>query len=294
MIIDEKFLEQKWQSLTIRDNFIFSRVMEENPNLCRRLIEMILNVKILKLNYPEREKTIESRLDSKGIRLDVYVEDSGGGRSFDVEMQICDSVYLAKRIRYYQGLIDVDRLKRGQHYGNLNESYIIFICPFDHFHKGRHIYTFREHCSQDPTILLGDGTVKVFLNTKGTLDDVSAEIKDFLDYVDKNIVAGNFVKELDTAVRDVKSMKKARLDFMTLEMHLKEREMAGLERGREEGRKEGRREGRKEATLEMIKSLVTAGTPLEYIVRATGWSEEKILEARKLEAKLFAGTQAQK
>ena len=264
MIIDEKFLEQKWQSLTIQDNFIFSRVMEENPDLCQQMIEMILNVKIVKLNYPEREKTIESRLDSKGRR------------SFDVEMQICDSVHLAKRIRYYQGLIDVDKLKRGQHYGELSESYIIFICPFDHFHKGRHIYTFREYCSQDPTIPLGDGTVKVFLNTKGTLDDVSAEIKNMLEYIDKNIVAGEFVEKLNTAVCDVKSMKKARLDFMTFEMYLKEREM----KGREEGRVEGLKEGRAEATVEIIKNLISAGTPLEYIARATGWSQDKILQAK--------------
>lgn len=239
MLIDEKYLEQKWQSLTIQDNFIFSRVMEENPDLCRQMIEMILNVKILRLDYPEREKTIESRLDSKGIRLDVYVEDEGGERSFDLEMQICDSAYLAKRIRYYQGLIDVDRLKRGQHYGKLNESYIIFICPFDHFRRGRHMYTFREHCSQDPTILLGDGTVKVFLNTKGTLDDVSAEIKNLLEYIDKNIVAGEFVEKLNTAVRDVKSMRKARLDYMTLEMYVMEREMKSEERGFKQGIEQG-------------------------------------------------------
>ena len=34
----------------------------------------IFNSTIKEISYPEREKTIEARTDSKGIRLDVYVE----------------------------------------------------------------------------------------------------------------------------------------------------------------------------------------------------------------------------
>ncbi|MBR3498691.1 MAG: Rpn family recombination-promoting nuclease/putative transposase [Selenomonadaceae bacterium] len=80
-----------------------------------------------------REKTIEARIDGKGIRLDVYVEEKDTNRSFDVEIQISNSDNLAKRTRYYQSLIDTDKLKRGQHYSCLGESFIIFICPFDIF-----------------------------------------------------------------------------------------------------------------------------------------------------------------
>lgn len=61
------------------------------------------------INYPEREKTINLRSNSKGIRLDV-------NRSFDK----LDN--LTKRMRYYQGLIDMDKLKHGQqicHYFHL-------------------------------------------------------------------------------------------------------------------------------------------------------------------------------
>ena len=65
--------------------------MEMYPDLCRRLLEIILNVKIKAIHFPEREKTIETRLDGKGIRLDVYVEERGANRYFDVEMQIADS-----------------------------------------------------------------------------------------------------------------------------------------------------------------------------------------------------------
>ena len=109
---DRVSVSKKWQDATIQDNFVFSKTMEMNPEICRRLVELILNIRVKKINYPEREKVIESRTDSKGIRLDVYVEDNKH-RSFDLEMQIADSYNIAKRMRYYQGLIDGDKLKRG-------------------------------------------------------------------------------------------------------------------------------------------------------------------------------------
>ena len=56
---------------------------------------------------------------------------------------------------------------------------------------------------------------------------------------------------------------------MTYELALLEREELGEERGKEKGR------------LELIKNLFNVGTPIQYIVKATGWSEEKLLEFKK-------------
>ena len=138
----------------------------------------------------------------------------------------------SKRMRYYQGLIDADKLKHGQHYSQLGDSFIIFICPFDRFNVGRHIYTFRETCVQCPNIQLNDGATKIFLSTKGIADDVSPDLKAFLDYVDNGIVSSDFVLELDRAVQLVKSNRKAMKEFMPYEMSFLEREQQGLLRGR--------------------------------------------------------------
>ena len=40
-----------------------------------------------------------------------------------------------------------------------------------------------NRCSEDTALTLNDGTVKIILNTKGTLDDVSPEMKRLLDYI---------------------------------------------------------------------------------------------------------------
>ena len=225
---------KQWHEATIRDNFVFGKTMELYPDLCRQLLELILDIKIKEITYPEREKTIEARIDGKGIRLDVYVEEKDTNRSFDVEIQISNSDNLAKRMRYYQSLIDSDKLKRGQHYSRLGESFIIFICPFDIFKQGRHLYSFRERCDQDSSLALGDETTKIFLSTKGTLADVSPDIKAFLDYVDSGIVSGDFVKELAVAVDNVKTNAKVRHDFMTFQMYLLEREMEATQKRSEE------------------------------------------------------------
>ena len=166
-------------SLTIQNNFIFGKTFETNQDLCRRLLELILNFKIKNINYPEREKVIETRTCCKGICLDIYVEDMNTNRSSDIEMQVSNSANISKRMRYYQGLIDMDKLKLGQHYSTLGDSFIIFIGLFDRFKAGKHIYTFRETCVQCPIIGLNDGATKIFLSTKVTADYVSPDLFSF-------------------------------------------------------------------------------------------------------------------
>ena len=262
----KKLIAKQWLDATIQNNFVFGKTMELYPDLCRRLLELILDTKIKEISYPEREKTIEVRTDSKGIRLDVYVEEQGTNRSFDVEMQVANSDNIDKRMRYYQGLIDMDKLKRGQHYSKLGKSVIIFICPFDRFEYGLHFYSFSERCDQNPNIKLNHGATKIFLSTKGTVDDVSTDILAFLNYVDSGIVSGKFVEELDAAVDSVKSNEKARHDFMTFQMYLLEQEM--------ETEKRVRNEERESVAINMIHD----GMSLEKIQKFTKLSFEHIKE----------------
>lgn len=61
-----------FRNATISNNFMFRLVMEK-PELCRQLLERILDTQISKIVYPEAEKSLEAQLTSKGIRLDIYV-----------------------------------------------------------------------------------------------------------------------------------------------------------------------------------------------------------------------------
>ena len=178
-------------------------------------------------------------------------------------MQVSNSDNLAKRMRYYQELIDGDKLKPGQHYSSLGESIIIFICPF-RFKYNRHFYSFHERCDQELDFILESGITKIFLSTKGTIDDVSPDILAFLDYVDNGIVSGAFVKELDDAVQLVKSNRKAMKEFMTYQMALLEERMEGEQLGRT-----------KERESVAIK-LIRRGRPLQEIHEDTGVSIQRL------------------
>ena len=268
---------KSWEELTIQDNFLFQKVMN-NKRLCKYLIEKILNIRIHDITYPDSEKTIDIRMDSKSVRLDVYVTDELG-RVYDIEIQCTNDPNggLAKRTRYYQAMIDMDVLEKGSDYEELKPSYIIFICTFDAFHQGKPIYTFRNLCLEDSSLDMGDEATKIFLNSKGHSNSLDPDIAAFLRYVDGNAVEGTFVHELDMEVQRIKRHDETRREYMTLAMELRRQNKEGYKAGKEAGKKEGLVEGKTSTALEMLQD----GVPIETIAKYTKLSVEYITKLSK-------------
>ena len=203
-----------WEELGISNDFLFGKVMQD-AELCKEMLQRILpHLEIDHVEYPELQKGIKPDADAKSIRLDVYVRD-GKGTVYDVEMQVTDTKELPKRTRYYQSLIDLQLIDKGQSYKALKPSYIIFICLFDLFEKGRHIYTFENICKEDKDIALGDGTTKIFLNTDSEMDDIAQELRAFLDYVGGKSSDDPFIQKMEEAVKEAKKNRELRLEYMT-------------------------------------------------------------------------------
>jgi len=243
-----------WEELTISDNFLFQKVMQ-NPRLCKRLIEKLLGIKVKQLTYPATEKTIEASPTQKGIRLDLYVE-TEDGTIIDIEMQTADKSlgWLSKRTRYYQAMIDLNVLGKGKDYIELKMSFVIFICTFDPFPgNDRKMYTFANRCRENDGLELGDETVKIFLNTKGTVGKVDEDIDKFLAYVDGKAAEGQFTQDIAAEVERIKQHNETKVEYMTLMMELKEQRREGYD----EGRNDGRNEGRVDNIVDNVRSLVT-------------------------------------
>lgn len=215
----ELTLAQKWERLTLADNFIFCKVLEDNPEVCRHLIEILLNIKIDRIEKPAAEKSVKTDFISHGIRFDVYVKD-GNGRSFDIEIQTTYSTSLAKRARYYQGLMDVDNVQHGAGYDVLNESYVIFLCMGDAFGKGFPVYTFRYRADEDKDFLMNDGTVNIFFNAKKYDTMKSEELKSFFKYLCGKEPSSDFTDRLSALVERVKINAQWRHRFMTWEQEM--------------------------------------------------------------------------
>ena len=128
---------KQYEELGITDAFMFAKVMS-NKEICKPVLEQILNIKIRDIEYLDYEETIQIALGSKSIRLDIYVEDDKN-TVFNLEMQTTNYEELPKRSRYYQDIIGLKLIEKGQSYDILKTSYVIFICTFDFFEKNRSI-----------------------------------------------------------------------------------------------------------------------------------------------------------
>ena len=238
------------------DDFLFCKILTSKPELCKELLEIILDVKIREINYLNKQENIEITSDGRGIRLDVYVEDADN-TVYDIEMQTTTQKDLPKRSRYYQGMIDLNLIERGARYSALKKSIIIFICTQDPFGKKQKVYHFSNRCHEIPELELKDETSKVFLNVKGTEGTISEELEDFLGYLQTRQAKGKFAKEIEEQVKNAKNKEEWRLEYMTL-----------LQRDLQ-NREEGRAEGRAEERMQIVFNMYNTGMTPEKIAELT-------------------------
>ena len=184
--------------------------------------------------YGSVYSSIKEGYTAHGIRLDLYVTDEAGA-VYNVEVQTTNKLNLPKRMRYYQSAIDINVLSPGVDYSKLSKSYIIFICSYDPYRRNRYLYRFENRCVDEPDLAMGDETVKIIVNTRGTEGAISDEMKEIIRYLGDGSVGGDFTQDLDDAVRHVKSSKDRRHEYMVMMIHEQEIKRQGIEEGRKEG-----------------------------------------------------------
>ncbi len=198
---------------TITNDMIFGVLMRKKE-YCKPLLEFILGVKIRDIVYHKEQETINAPvLRAKGIRLDVFVEDDAG-TVYDIEVQTTNKYNLGKRTRYYQSMIDVYILEKGEDYRKLNKSFVIFICNYDPFKKSRLVYTFRNRCDEDYSVILPDEATKIIINTKGTIGDINDELRAVIQYMDSGVATTEYTKSLDEEVANIKADENFRREYM--------------------------------------------------------------------------------
>ena len=275
---------KSFDELTIQDNFIFQKVMLKKP-ICKAVLERLLDISIKDIVYIHEEKTLDVSLETKSVRLDVYVNDDKG-TVFNIEMQTSkDMEELVKRTRFYQSILDMYHLQKGQKYMTLNDSYIIFICTFPVFTGDRHKYTFKNVCIEEHDILLNDGATKLFLSTKGKMDDISKSLQRFLDYVDGHAASDDLLRDIESAVHEAKHCEAWREEYSMLSMdhytYWKEGVAEGRAEGRAEGLAEGRAEGLAEGKTEVVVQMLRKRLSLEMIAEVTKFTVEEVTTIAK-------------
>ena len=254
-----------YERLTIRDKFMFGKVTK-NPEIARKMADLLTQVEIGKVTEVEREKFLQHRSSSKYVKLDMYLEDENG-RVVDTEMQNKSQNKMVQeelplRVRYYQGMIDQEILSSGIDYIYLKETYIIFICTYDPFGKGKYVYHFHMACDEDEEIQLQDKMNWIFYNTTADLSEAPGGIREFLNYVGNEIVDDDFTKLLDKEVKKARLNEEWRSEYLKTYVNdmdmRREGYIEGEERGRAEGERLGEKRGAEAAQKKLLQNLMVS------------------------------------
>ena len=260
--VKEKKMVKRFEDLTLQDDFMFCKVMQ-NPDLCKRLIEMILSDTIGKITYISIQHNINTYEQAKSVRFDVLVQ-TEDGKFYDVEMQVSNEKNIPKRMRFYQAAIDISFLDKGNFYNNLNDSFIIFICTFDAIGKNKPIYTFENICLEDKNTSLQDGTKKVIINAEAFKDTENKELKEFLEYLKTGKAKSEFTRRIEEMIQTVKQNEQARQEY---------RLMSTFEM---DARYKGFSEGLKQKSIETAKLMKLKNFDTALIKEITGLPESEI------------------
>jgi len=229
----------------------------------------MLDIKVSRVSIKQKQHDISNEPDLHGIRLDAFVQDDLN-TLYDIEVQAVNKNNIPKRMRYYQSLIDREQMPSGEYdYDKLPKTIIVFVTDFDLFGKGLYRYTFENFCAENNAVTLGDESVKVVLNTRGSnAAGVKPELIELLGYFRSSTqetadkASSDLVKKLDKMLEPIKNSPKFGGDYMSYEEVIYAERKEALQEGRLEGRQEGKAEERNR---------------LEKRLREKGMSEKEII-----------------
>ncbi len=252
------------EQLKFPDDGMFQAVLRDKE-ICREFVERLLHIKIKKVEYPELEKSIAPFYTSKGVRLDVYLKDED--KVIDVEIQSYPQEALGKRTRYYQSMIDMDSLMKGQDYPKLKDSYILFICQYDPFQSddevklGLPCYTFRNRCDESEKAQLNDNCLKVIYNASAYKEEKDPLVRSILQFINTNDPGqDSFANRLSTLVETLKERESFRQEYYAMNLHdrdlIRNAKKEGVLEGIQQGITQGISKGKIEAKLEAAVTAV--------------------------------------
>ncbi len=193
-----------------------------------------------------------------------------------------------KRTRYYQSMVDIDSLMKGQDYSELKESYILFICKDDPFmdpdkkNYGLPCYTFRNICKENSTINLDDKTLKVLYNASAYEQEKDEKIRNFLHYVYTNETGeDDFSNRLEETVKKLIENDKFRNDYLAMNLHDRDITRMAKQEGIAEGMAKGIEQGALQKAIESAIELLKEKIAPEVIAKCEKLPLEKVLELQQ-------------
>ena len=273
-------MAKSYEELQFTDDFMFGKVMEDRE-LCRDVLECLLQEPVGTLQDVQTEQSFQYTSDGKPIRLDVYTKDKKA--TYDAEMQNLNhkrakNLELPKRVRFYQSMIDVDFLSKGNSYRLLPEGKVLFLCTFDPFGLGLPQYTFENRCVQNLDLPLYDGTQKFFYNCTAPVNDLPEPLRALYEFIAMGKATNLLTKRIESAIEKARQNEKWRSEYMKEWILFDDARTEGFQAGLEQGLEQGisqaaeqehkaREEERSKGILLFIQDKLEDGVDKDTILR---------------------------
>ena len=261
---ESKYIMKPYAELFFTDDFLFSKIMR-NPEIAKGVVQNLLGIKVKKIEFVTSQYSIDELYNGKGIRLDAYLEDED--KIIDIEMQTVIKKDEGLRMRYYQSMMDIDHLNRGESFKELKESYVVFICLDDPFGDGKPVYNFVTK-ELDGSLILNDRIHKVIYNASSFEKADDQNVHAFLQFLKNRTATDPLTNEIQTAVDSCKNHQKWRAEYMLWKDQIRE--------WKDEAREDGLAEGAKKKAIETAKKMLENKITMDLIVKCTGLSLEEV------------------
>lgn len=247
----------------LMDDNLMTLVFDGNIEATQLVLNIILDRKDLIVKNVQVQKEEKNSLyNGRNVKIDIFAEDADGNR-FDIEIQRSDEGAGFYRARFLSAALDHGMLEKSQKFGDIKDSYVIFITENDVLKGDLALYHFERQCVELKTYA-NDGNHIIYAN--GAYHDNSTAIGRLMhDFRCRN--AGDmFYGPLRNAVRHYKETEGGR------ERMSKDIEQYGNERA-----KEGAAKRAKETAERMIRD---GALPDEKIAQYSGLTVEQVQKIR--------------
>ncbi|MCH5193700.1 MAG: PD-(D/E)XK nuclease family transposase [Oscillospiraceae bacterium] len=146
MIVHPKTKEQQHEenlktlrALRPMDDDFMRELFRNNLPLAQMVLRIITGMEDLVIISEETQYDLKRLMGVRSICLDVIGKDIKG-RLFNLEIQRDDDGADPYRARFHSAAIDVENLNKNQKFGELPDTYVIFITENDIFGRGEAIY----------------------------------------------------------------------------------------------------------------------------------------------------------
>ena len=239
-----------FKNSSLLDDAWFTSSLDDNPKLATFILQIIIGRKDLVVTKITTQKKLKN-IKKRSIILDAHAYDSKN-RQYNIEIQKAKNRDVILRSRYLLSLLDSYNLRKNNDFKKLPETYIIFICDFDLFNKGKPIYL-----------------VDRFVNGEFKFNDLEHIIFVNCKYEDMESDIGKLIHDMKSKTGEQKCYN----IFV-------ENEEGGEDKMGQQC-EQLRQEGFNKTALEYIISMLEEGADIDFISKVTKKSKDEIIAIKK-------------